>query len=120
MKVRALDASGDWTFGQGRNNYLNGNAAVVQDINTRLNSLLGDCFFDLGAGIDWLNLLGQTNQLALNLAISAMILNTNNVTGLLQLATNLSRTTRAFSVAYRVQTIYSTASSSLQYDSSQR
>ncbi len=110
MRVRAIDGDHDWTFGKGRNNYKKDLAAVVQNIDTRLSMFLGDCFFALDQGIDWFNLLGTKEQLAINLAISATILNTNDVTGLLQLSTELNPTTRLYTVYYRVQTSYSTTS----------
>lgn len=116
MIVRAIDNVGDWLFGKGRNDYRQNQAAIAQNIQTRLNSFLGDCFFDTGAGIDWFNLLGGKDQTALNLAINAVILNTEGVTGMLQLGANLDETTRVFLVQYKVQTIYSVLSSSFQYD----
>lgn len=106
MIVRALDSTGDWTYGQGTNNYLSGNAAVAQTIRTRLNSFLGDCFFDLGAGINWFSFLGSKNELGLNLAVSAVILNTANVISLTQLSINLN-SNRLCTIAYTVQTTYS-------------
>lgn len=115
MQVRALNSDHDWLFGKGANDYLQGNAAIVQNINTRLNSYLGNCFFDLNAGIDWFNLMGSKNLTALNLAISTSILNTDGVTGILQLSTNLTFN-RQFTVTYQVQTIYSTAYSTFTFD----
>lgn len=108
MSVRALDSNGDWTFGQGLNNFLSKNAEVVQDINTRLGMFANDCFFSLSGWIDWLNLLGSKNQAGLNLAISAIIIGTDNVTGIQQLSAGLNLATRQFSVNYRVQTSFST------------
>lgn len=116
MIVRALDSNHDLTFGAGKSNYLSNNAAVAQNINTRLGSFLGNCFFDLGAGIDWFNLLGSKNQTALQLAISTVILNTPQVTSLIKLSTNVSAQ-RQFSVTYKVQTVYSSASSNFVFDS---
>lgn len=52
MIVRALDINGDWTFGQGKGNYLTNQAAIAQNVQTRLLSFLGDCFFDPTAGIN--------------------------------------------------------------------
>lgn len=122
MIVRSLDINGDWEFGAGLNNYKRANLAVVQSIQTRLSSFIGNCFFDLGAGIDWFTFLGSKNPTAMNLAISAVILNTPNpvdgtpvVLGLLQLGVNLSDS-RVFSVQYKVQTIYSVTGGSFQYD----
>ncbi len=114
-RVRQIDGDHDWTFGKGRNDYLRDNSAVAQNIDTRLSSFLGDCFFDLTAGIDWFNLLGSKNQLALNLAISAVILNTEGVTGILQLVAALD-SARNFTVQYEVQTTYSRISSTFQFD----
>ncbi len=118
MRVRQIDVDHDWLFGKGQNDYVRGNAAIVQTINTRLNSFLGDCFFDIGAGIDWFNLLGSKDQTALNLAISAVIdpyiagirvgQNTPGVVRLVQLSTNLN-TARRFTVTYQVDTVYSRA-----------
>lgn len=116
MRVRALDIDHDWTFGAGKSNYVQANAAVVQNINTRLSSFVGNCFFDLGMGIDWFNLLGYKDQLALDLAVSTMILKTPEVTGIIQLFTDLNRKTRNYTVVYNVQTVYSTASSQFVFD----
>lgn len=115
MRVRQVDSSHDFTFGKGKNNYLTATRAIVQNIDTRLLSFLGNCFFDLGAGIDWFNLLGSKNEIALNLAVSAVILNTQNVTGLLQLSISLGAT-RVLTIRYQVQTTYSTAASEFKYD----
>lgn len=107
MIVRQVDINGDWTFGQGRNNYLRANAAVVQNVATRLRSFLGDCFFDLTAGIDWFNLLGGGDQLALSLAVSAVILNTDGITQLTQLSISTDPTTRAVTITYAAVSVYS-------------
>lgn len=113
--VRALDSNGDWIFGIGKSAYKSGNAAVAQNIQTRLSSFLGDCFFDATAGIDWFNLLGGKDQVSLNLAINAVILNTENVTGILQTSISLNAN-RFLSISYSVQTTYSTLSNTFQYD----
>ena len=121
MRTRALDSNHDWLFGAGTSDYVVNNAAIAQNINTRLSSFLGNCFFDVGAGVNWFNLLGNSGpnaQLELNLAISTTILNTTGVTGLLQLSISTSQDTRLFSVSYQVNTIYSTVTSSFVYSSS--
>lgn len=105
MIVRALDQNGDWTYGASKDNYLQANAAVAQAIATRLLSFLGDCFFATDAGIDWFTFLGGgKNQLALQLAINAVILNTDNVTGIISSTVAFNEVTRAYSVTYHVTT----------------
>ena len=119
MIVRALTIDHDWTFGKGREDYLSNQAAVIQTINCRLQMVLGDCFFAVNQGIDLWNLVGGKNDINLGLAIVSTILNTQFqgnqlVTGILQLSFNLSPQ-RVFSVAYQVQTIYSTTAISGQF-----
>lgn len=106
MIIRALDASGDWTFGKGRNDYLSGNAAIGLSVSTRLYSFLGDCFFAVNAGIDWFNLLGSKNRVALELAVRSTILNTDGITGIVSLSTNLDPSTRNISMTYVLSSVY--------------
>lgn len=108
MIVRSLDADNDWNFGKGRNDYLTANEAIGQNIKTRLQSFLGDCFFDVKAGLDWFNLLGSKNQLALELAVRATILNTTGVTAIIDVSITLENN-RAIKMQYTVETVYSRA-----------
>lgn len=108
MRVRAIDyQTGDWMFGKGQNDYRQNNDAVAQSIFTRLNSVLGNCFFSAGDGIDWFNLLGSKNQAGLNLAISSTILNTPNVLQIIQISSGVNAN-RQFQVNYQVLTAFST------------
>ncbi len=115
MIVRALDEKHDWTFGKGRNNYLKNLTALMQNIDTRLKQFLGDCFFDVGDGIDWPTILGSKDQLGAQLIIQARILNTEGVTGISQLSLYLSAA-RELRVAYQVNTIYGSGASDFALD----
>jgi hypothetical protein len=106
MSVRALDINGDFTFGQGRNNYLTRNKEVAQNIQTRLRQFLGDCWFSIGSGIDWFNLLGGKNKAAIQLAVSTTIRNTKDVTGVIEVSVNVDNN-RRITISYTVTTIYS-------------
>lgn len=114
MRVRQIDSNHDWTFGKGQNNYVTRRDAVKQNLNTRILQFLGNCFFDQGAGIDWFNLLGGKDTIAINLAVSAVILNTQDVTGLQELSLDLNRSTRALIVSYKVDTVYGTLVATFQ------
>lgn len=116
MIVRALDANGDWTFGKGRNDYKSGKKALEQNIQTRLKSFLGDCFFDATAGIDWFNLLGGKSIPAINIAVAACLTNTLNVTGINQVSSVLDPVTRLLTISYNVQTTYGPVNNVYQYD----
>ncbi len=107
MIVRSIDVDGDWNFGKGRSDYLKDNAAIAQSIKTRLRSFLGDCFFNLEAGLDWWNILGGKNLAAATLAVKTTILNTTGVTSLLELSTVIDEN-RAQTAIYSVSTVYTT------------
>lgn len=59
MSVRSIDKNDDWTFGRGKANYIKNSAAISQSVKTRLRSFVNDWFLDIGAGIPWLDLLGN-------------------------------------------------------------
>lgn len=115
MIVRAIDVAHDWTFGNGKSNYKRNLSAVVQNINTRLYSFLGDCFFETTAGIDWFSRLGSKDNLLLQLDIAATILKTRNVTGLVQLSV-VTTVERRLSISYQVQTTLGQAANTYIYD----
>lgn len=115
MIVRGIDINNDWLYGKGKNDYKSGLSAIGQSIQTRLSSFLGDCFFDTPAGIDWFNLLGSKERTKLNLAIGAVIINTTNVTGILELFVNVDAK-RKISISYKVQTTLSQLSNAFQYN----
>ena len=105
--VRGLSPTGDFTYGTGLSGYLQGNAAIGQQIGCRLKQFLGECFWDLGAGIDWFGWLGGKNSIGLNLAINTVILNTPGVLMLNGSGFDADPVTREFSVKWNVTTIYS-------------
>lgn len=105
MIFRNLDANGDWTFGQGKQNYVSGNAAIGLNIRTRILSWVGDCFFDLLAGIDWTNRLGSKNQRSLLESDLRRIITTSyGVTGIASFSSQIN--VRSFTATYSVNTIF--------------
>lgn len=62
MTVRKLDSNGDWTFGNSRNDLIDNDDKIAQNVVTRLKSFKNDWFLDIEANIDWLNILGSRNN----------------------------------------------------------
>lgn len=112
MIFRALDANGDWTFGNGVQNYLTAEDAINADIRTGLRTFLNECFFALNFGVDWWNLLGSKNQQGILLQCRSMIVSRYGVTRINAVNVTLDRTTRKMSLSYNVDTIYSRGVSS--------
>ena len=105
MIVRGIDSNNDWMRGKGKSDYRKDRSAVAQNIKTRLQSYLGDCFFKQSDGIDWWNLLGQKDVRNLRLAISTCILNTDGVVSMAELSVNLD-SERHVKIVYSVLTAY--------------
>ena len=108
MNFRALTASNDWLFGQGRESYAFGEAAVGLNIKTRLLSFINNCFFDMTAGIDWFTYLGLPGkQQQTLLSIRANILQAYGVVSINSVTLNLNDATRTAVITININTIYS-------------
>ena len=108
MRIRSLDASGDWQFGRGLQSYVDGQLAILENVATRLRSWYGDCFFALEDGIDWQNRLGRMGQReALESEILTMILSTDGVLSVDDWSFEVDVGARRAVARYRINTIYS-------------
>lgn len=107
MRIRALDAQGDWVFGQGLQAYRSGEAAIDQDIATALKIFLGECFFATDFGVDWWNLLGGKDRQAIVLACRTVIAARPGVVRINKVDASLDSRTRRLSITYSVSTQYS-------------
>jgi hypothetical protein len=106
MIFRSLDSNGDWNFGRGQTDYLQSNAAIGANIQTRVLSWLNDCFFSMNAGIDWLNRLGDAGQRdLLELDIRRIIQQSTGVTGITKVDIIING--RALTATYNIDTIFS-------------
>ena len=107
MKIRALSSTGDFTFGSGNANYATEERAIAQNIASRVRSWKNDCFFDFDAGIDWVNRLdkGQKDNLVNDIKI--LLIQTEGVVKINSVSVNENRDTRALTMTYNVDTIYS-------------
>lgn len=107
MRIRALDANGDITFGQGLQNYLTNQTAIGFNIKTRLLSFLNNCFWAMGAGIDWFTFLGGGNTATqIQLAVTAVIAQSFGVVSVNNVSVSVNPKTRSVSLSYNVVTIY--------------
>jgi hypothetical protein len=106
MRVRAIDGSGDWLFGKGRQNYRIENNAIAQCIKTRLLSFINDAFWDIDFGIDWRRLLGyRGNKEEIVYECKRIILGTTDVKKLVSF--DITTSGRSATISFSVETIYS-------------
>ena len=108
MSTRAIDSlTGDWTFGQGRQNYLTGAAEINQDIATALKVFLGECFFDTAFGVDWWNLIGGFDAPGIIMQCRRVISGRPGVTKITRVDATMDVRSRRLMIAYAVSTVFS-------------
>lgn len=108
MRYRKLDASGDYSFGQGQDNiWVDVPEAPAQAVQTRLNLWEGQWFLDTREGMPWkTEVLGNRTANTRDPAVRQRALGSMGVRGILQYSSNLDRETRAFSVSMIIDTVY--------------
>ena len=108
MIFRNLTGSGDWTFGQGKQNYLKNNDAIMMNLKTRLLSFQNDCFFALQDGVDWFSILGQKDQdLFLN-EVRRVIMGSYGVVKINTVESVFDTAQRLMTVYYDINTFFTT------------
>lgn len=107
MIMRALTPTGDWTFGAGLANYNTAEAAIEENLQTWLQSWVGNCWFALKDGVDWQNLLDVGQEQNLEDSIRQNILQCYGIVAVNSLDVQFDPRTRHISIQADVQTIYS-------------
>lgn len=110
MRVRALSADGDMTFGRGTANFfVDTPEAVAQMVSTRLGLWQGDWFLNTEEGTPYMTLiLGNNTGAFYDAAIQDRILGTDGVVALQEYQSHLNPQTRELTVSCRVTTRYGT------------
>lgn len=112
MTFRSLTPSGDWTWGQGRQNYSVAEPAIEINIKTALQMFRAEAFWAADFGVDWLSLLSTTGatQTAGNIILQTrtIIVQSFGVTKVNSVVPVFVSATRAFSLTYNIDTIYRT------------
>ena len=107
MKFRSLDVNNDWEFGRGVSSYASDADALALNLATRLRSWVGNCFFDLDMGVDYLNLLGPGTKDDLSDAIQNVILGTDGVMAINTYDQQIDAAIRKSMVNASIYTIFS-------------
>lgn len=111
MKYRKLDASGDYSFGNGSADFwIDVPDGVAQSVQTRLFLFEGEWFLDETEGMGWkTQVLGVRTANTRDPSIRSRVLGTQGVTAITEYSSSLDRDTRAFSVNLTIDTIYGAA-----------
>jgi hypothetical protein len=111
MIHRRLDSDWDYTFGNGRGNYLSGVDAVAQAVATRLKLLLGEWWADVNDGLPlWQMILGAPGSAEHRRVVDSLvrerILGTPNVTAIKEMASLYNPDTREYQFAAKIDTAF--------------
>lgn len=109
MIIRAVDANNDWTFGKGLSDYKTDEAAIEQNVRTRILSWVNDCFFALLEGVDWKARLDVGQQADLSEEIKLVILQSFGVIGVTAINLVFNGNNRLETITYTIDTIFTTA-----------
>lgn len=112
MRVRALDANDDMTFGAGAANFLvDSPEAVAQCVLTALKLWQGEWFLDTTAGVPWnTEVLGAGTQSLYDNAIRNAIRSVQGVIGIAKYTSSFDTATRALTVSATIDTPYGSTS----------
>lgn len=108
MRYRKQDENGDYTFGNGLNNFHIDNVdAVAQAIDTRLKLWVGEWFADVSDGTGWSQaILGKHSQNLYELTLRQRVLDTQGVISIQEFQSALDPNTRSLVVTMVVETVY--------------
>jgi len=107
MSVSKIDEDGDWTFGNQLAGYIRGSEEIKQNLVTRLLSFKEDWFLDVGAEIDWFQLLSNRNtQEATKNQVAITTVNTKGVLSLDKLNIVIDRENRRAVISLSYTDIY--------------
>lgn len=114
MQYRKLTSSGDYSFGAGGSNFwVNSPAGVLQAIGTRLKLFQGEWALDTTQGVPYsTEIFGNNTEGTRDLVVQEAILGTQGVLSISAYSSSFDSSTRKFSVAATVDTIYG----SVQYN----
>ena len=107
MIIRKVDTDNDWRFGKGNSDYARDEQALEENLKTRLQSWVGDCFFALNDGIDWNARMDVGQQAALTEECRNLILQTEGIVGINAILIEFEPGTRAAVITYNVDTVFS-------------
>ncbi|AMX20341.1 hypothetical protein ACT4VJ_16365 [Acinetobacter baumannii] len=111
MRYRKLDENGDYSFGQGQNNFhINTPEGVAQAVMTRLKFWVGEWFADTSDGTGWTtDVLGKYTDHLFELMIRQRILETQGVLRIDSFDSQFNGETRTLSIQSSITTIYGPA-----------
>lgn len=105
MIIRGLDSDHDWQFGRSIQDFKRDQAAIMENIQTRLLSWVNDCFFDINAGVDWRRLLAApSTQAELVLSCRAVIMQSYGVVAMRKMSASVVN--RSASLEFTIDTIF--------------
>lgn len=108
MRYRKLTEDGDYSFGNGQNDFFRDvPEAVGQAAKTRLLLWLGEWFLDVDEGTQYMQgILGKHSKESADETIQTRVLGTQGLTGIPNYSSAINPDTRAMTAEFQIDTIY--------------
>ena len=106
MKIRSLDATGDWNYGQGFSNLSQNSTGIQLNIITKLKEWKRDCFIGLNNGVDWASRIGSTQQALLQSDVQSLVQSLFGVQSINNFFANYNSVTRNLSISFTYIDVY--------------
>jgi hypothetical protein len=108
VRYRKLDANGDYSFGQGQDNFwINQPEAVAQSVLTRLMLWQGQWFADTSDGTAWATeVLGERTAATRDLVVQTRVNETAGVSDIAAYSSAVDPNARTFAVGMTIDTVY--------------
>lgn len=105
MRVRTLDSNWDFRFGRSRQDYADASLGVAYDVKQKILCWYRDCFFDMKAGIDYKNLLGEKGGKAkMDSSIKKIVITNPDIVEMTYFESSV--TDRKYTANIRFKTVY--------------
>ena len=106
MSVSRINNENDWSFGGGLSDYLSQSDEIKQNVKTRLQSWVGDCFFARLDGVNYSAFMEKGNEDLLENDIKRVIMQTYGVAQVEEISVNID-VDRSLNCSYTIIDIYS-------------
>lgn len=107
MIVRKLNQNHDWTFGKSNSEYLIESNAIKQCVLTAVLAVRNDWFLSMGDGVDWVNYLSRSTNMALfENDLKSNILAVDGVYSILSIVPVLDRNKRKATISIEYMDIF--------------
>lgn len=105
MKFRRYDDSGNWIFGLSSGNYVSEKEALKKDIESRIKTWYGECFFKPYEGVNYSAYMNYSAKSFLDVDIQTVIMKSEGVINITSFESEIN-SDREYTLTAKISTVY--------------